>query len=117
MKLRRQFLTWRHARVAGVTYVVMGVFAYLAFPRSWKTGASVVFGPFAGPAMRRWRHSLDWAWTLAPWAFGLLAAGLIVQWWLEPTTRPRRIVRMTAWGIACAGWCAFALLSYGVALE
>ena len=109
--------TRRHAWIAAGAYLAIGVLVFSAFPRSWTIGAAVIFGPFAGPAVRDWEHGLDWAWTLAPWALSVLAAGVLVQLVVAPSVGVRGKLRLLAWGAGWTGWFLSALLSYGVALE
>jgi hypothetical protein len=110
-------ITWRHARIAGVACLSFGLLV-LVLTSSPAYAAGVILGPFAGGFTREWQsccaqNSL----SLAPFAVGGLLAGAAVQLAVPPSTPLLVRLRAIAWGTACASWCAFALFSYGHALE
>lgn len=109
--------TWDHFLIAIVLYLLIGGVAYWLFPRSASVGAAVLLGPFAGPGLRNWSHSLEWAWQLLPFAIGCLGLGVLAQFLIKPETPTRQNIRLIVWALAWAAWFSAAILSYAVALE
>jgi hypothetical protein len=114
-------LSWRHARIAAIVFLCFAALTLLV-THSWANAAEISLGPFAGAVARDWqRCCAENSWSLAPYGFGTLLAGLGVQFLVRPTSPPRSSwidrIRLIVWGFACFGWFFFAILSYGHALE